>query len=271
MRIALAQVTTGRDVAANLTLVEQQVRAAAERGAELVVLPEATQRAFGHRLDDVAEPLDGPFATRVRELAEESGLTVVLGMFTPSTETRSDPGRPKVTNTLLVTGPGLHRGYDKIHLYDAFGFAESATVTAGQQLLTVEVGGLTVGFATCYDVRFPALFTALARAGADAVVVCASWAAGPGKAEQWDLLLRARALDCTSWVLACAQSEPAAAGVQAAPGAPTGIGRSAVIGPDGTVAARAGAGPELLLADVDADTVARVREQLPVLANARLS
>lgn len=269
MRVALAQVTSGEDSAANLQLVEQQVRAAAERGADLVVLPEATMRAFGHRLDDVAEPLDGPFATGARRIAERHGVHLVLGMFTPG-EPRPGPERRSVTNTLLVTGPGTHLGYDKIHLYDAFGFTESATVTAGTTPVTFRCAGVTVGLATCYDVRFPALFTRLAAAGAEVVLVCASWGAGEGKAEQWDLLLRARALDSTCWVLACGQSDPAAAGVRAVAGAPTGIGRSAVVRPDGTVVARAGAGPELLVADVDPETVARVREQLPVLANARL-
>lgn len=269
MRVALAQVTSGEDPAANLALVERQVRAAAGQGVDLVVLPEATMRAFGHRLDDVAEPLDGPFATAARRIAEQHGVHLVLGMFTPG-GARPGSERPSVTNTLLVTGPGTHLGYDKIHLYDAFGFTESATVTAGTTPVTFECAGVTVGLATCYDVRFPALFTRLAAAGAEVVLVCASWGAGEGKAEQWDLLVRARALDSTCWVLACAQSDPAAAGVPAVPGAPTGIGRSAVVRPDGTILARAGAGPELLVADVDPDTVRRVREQLPVLANARL-
>ncbi|MVA76673.1 hypothetical protein GC722_11660 [Auraticoccus sp. F435] len=270
MRVALAQVTSSSDVGENLRLVADGVARAAEQGAQLVVLPEATMRAFGHPLDEVAEPLDGPFAGEVARIAERAGVHVVVGMFTPSPEQRPGSGRRKVVNTLLVTGPGTHVGYDKIHLFDAFGFAESDTVSPGSAPLTFECGGLRVGLATCYDLRFPALFTALARAGAQAVVVAASWGAGPGKAEQWDVLVRARALDCTSWVLACGQSEPAAAGVEAVPGAPTGIGRSAVVGPDGSLLARAGAGPELLLADVDADTVERVRQQIPVLANARL-
>ena len=88
--------------------------------------------------------------------------------------------------------------YDKIHLFDAFGFTESETVAPGTELLVLTLGGVGVGFATCYDLRFPSLFTALAERGAQLICLPASWGAGPGKLEQWQLLLRARALDCTA-------------------------------------------------------------------------
>lgn len=269
MRVALAQITSGPEIAQNLELVADRLRAGAEQGAELVVLPEATMRAFGTRLDQVAEPLDGPFATRVRELAVDAGVHAVVGMFTPGHGV-APSGRPRVRNTLLVTGAEVHRGYDKVHLFDAFGFTESDTVDAGARPVTITLGGVTFGLATCYDVRFPALFTRLAADGADAVVVCASWASGPGKVEQWELLTRARALDCTSYVLACGQADPAATGVDARPGAPTGVGHSGVVGPDGVDLARAGAGAELLVAELDAVHVRDVRARLPVLRNARL-
>jgi predicted amidohydrolase len=181
-------------------------------------------------------------------------------MFTPG-----EPGT--VRNTLLVHGRGIDAHYDKIHLYDAFGFRESETVTAGTQPVQFTVDGVTFGLATCYDVRFPALFTANAAAGAQVQLLCASWGAGPGKAAQWDLLVRARAVDTTSYVLACGQSDPDAAGVEARHGAPTGIGRSAVVGPFGNLIERAGDGPEILYADVETAVVEEARRTLPVLAN----
>lgn len=272
MRIALAQITTSRDVAANLELIRDQVARAATAGARLVVLPEASMRAFGTSLGDAAEPLDGPFASAVQALADEHGVTVVLGMFTPG-----DDGR--VRNTLLVAGADTGAdegsnagpvGYDKIHLYDAFGFRESDTVTAGDEPVQITVDGTRIGLATCYDVRFPALFLRHARAGATVSVVAASWGPGPGKLEQWRLLCRARAIDATSIVLACGQSDPAAAGVDAVPGAPTGVGHSMVLSPFGEVLAEAGGGPELLLADLDLDSVTEARKTVPVLENAPL-
>ncbi|MDT7686554.1 MAG: deaminated glutathione amidase, partial [Pseudonocardiales bacterium] len=151
MRIALAQIVSTPDPGHNLGLVEEQIRAAAASGARLVVFPEATMCCFGVSLAPVAEPLDGPWASRVRELAADAGLTVVAGMFTPA-----DDGR--VRNTLLATGGGVEAAYDKIHLFDAFGFAESDTVAPGTEPVTVDVDGLTVGLTTCYDLRFPGLF-----------------------------------------------------------------------------------------------------------------
>jgi predicted amidohydrolase len=269
MRVALAQVCSSRDVSANLGLVRDRVAEAASRGARLVVFPEATMRAFGHNLDSIAEPLDGPFATAITDLAAAHGITVVVGMFTPGSPRE---GRPRVRNTLLAAGPGGVVGYDKIHLFDAFGFAESDTVEAGDQEIRISVDGVTVGLTTCYDVRFPQLFINHARAGAELIVVATSWGAGDGKQAQWEVLTQARALDSTSWILACAQADPSASGVEAKPGAPTGIGCSRVVSPTGrVVAAAGGAEPDLVIADINPDAVERARRSIPVLANARLS
>src|SRR6478609_9830101 len=136
VRIALAQIITGRELDRNLDLVRNSAREAKEGGAQLVIFPEATMRAFGNSLLDIAEPLDGPWASQVRAVAAEEGIVIVAGMFTPGS------GGQKVRNTLLVTGPGVDPSYDKIHLYDAFGFAESDTVDAGTQPVTFDVDGV---------------------------------------------------------------------------------------------------------------------------------
>ncbi|RMB85267.1 carbon-nitrogen hydrolase family protein [Streptomyces shenzhenensis] len=258
MRIALSQLTTGPDPDKNLRLVEEWTRRAADAGARVVVFPEATMACFGTPLAPLAEPLDGRWADGVREIARATGTVVVAGMFTPAPDGR-------VANTLLATGPGVEASYDKIHLYDAFGYRESDTVAAGSRTAAVDVDGVRLGLATCYDVRFPELFRAHADAGAAAVLLSASWGAGPGKADQWELLVRARALDATVWLAAVGQADP---GTPPGP-APTGIGHSRVVGPDGTVRHALGAAPELLVADLDTDEVAAVREKTSVLANRR--
>ncbi|MFF1696278.1 carbon-nitrogen hydrolase family protein [Streptomyces sp. NPDC058257] len=263
MRIALSQLTTGPEPGKNLALIEEWTARAAEAGADIVVFPEASMACFGTPLTPLAEPLDGPWATGVRAIAEAAGITVVAGMFTPA------PGG-RVANTLLATGRGVEASYDKIHLYDAFGYAESDTVAAGSRVVTIDVDGVRLGLATCYDVRFPELFRAHADAGAAATLLAASWGAGPGKVDQWDLLVRARALDATLWVAAVDQADPAAGGVEARGAAPTGVGHSMLVGPDGAVRHRLEAGPELMVTEVDADEVAAVREKIPVLANRRL-
>jgi deaminated glutathione amidase len=260
IRVSLAQVTSSIDPDENLTTLESQTRRAAEAGSTLVVFPEAMMRRFGAPLHEVAEPLDGPWAESVRKIADSFGITVVAGMFTPADEAR-------VRNTLLITGPGVDAHYDKIHLFDAFGFAESDTVAAGEDPVTVPVGGLTVGFATCYDLRFPALFQKLGSMGAQLIVVPASWGSGPGKVEQWSLLTRARALDATAYVAACGQADPTASGETVTGSAPLGVGHSAVCSPSGEVLGALGPAPDLLTVDVDAAVVAEVRAKLPVLAN----
>lgn len=261
MRIALAQIVSTPDPQQNLALVEDGVRQAADAGAALVVFPEATMCCFGVRLGPIAEPLDGPWAERVRAIAADAGLTVVAGMFTPA-----DDGR--VRNTLLATGGSVEASYDKIHLFDAYGFAESRTVAPGSKPVSITVGGVTVGLATCYDLRFPGLFQRLAAGGAAVVAVPASWGAGPGKREQWDLLVRARALDSTAFVAACDQADPGTVGRERGK-APTGIGASAVVGPLGAVQEQLGAEPGLLVADLDLDQVEQARASVPVLANRR--
>jgi deaminated glutathione amidase len=264
VRIALCQVTTTARPEENAALVARSTAEAAAAGARVVVFPEAAMAHFGVPLGGLAEPLDGPWASGVAAVARQHGVLVVAGMFTPEPDGR-------VRNTLLATdGAGTHVGYDKIHLYDAFGFAESDTVAPGTDPVTVDVDGVTFGLATCYDVRFPELFRRLADDGARAVLLSASWGAGPGKREQWELLVRARALDSTSWVLACGQADPAAAGVEVNPKAPTGIGHSLAADPYGRVTTSLGAEPGLLLVDVDTAVVEQARASIPVLANRRM-
>ncbi|WP_224389338.1 carbon-nitrogen hydrolase family protein [Pseudonocardia sp. ICBG1293] len=263
MRIALAQIVSTPDPEENLAEVERRTRAAADAGAQLVLFPEATMCCFGVPLGPVAQPLDGPWATRVREVARTAGITVVAGMFTPS-------GDGRVRNTLLATGGGVDTHYDKIHMFDAFGFAESDTVEPGTEPVVVGVGDepVTVGLSTCYDVRFPGLYQRLADDGATVLLVPASWGAGPGKREQWELLVRARAMDTGSFVVACDQADPTTVGREHGR-APTGIGYSLVAGPRGEIVDALGAEPGLLVVDVDPAAAATVREQIPVLANRR--
>jgi predicted amidohydrolase len=257
MRIALAQILSGADPEANLQLVAGYTERAADAGAVLVVFPEATMCRFGVPLGPIAEPVDGPWADGVRGIAARAGVTVIAGMFTPA-----DEGR--VTNTLLATGPGLDTHYHKIHLYDAFGFTESRTVAPGREPAVISVDGVGVGLTTCYDIRFPALYTELADRGAQLIAVCASWGSGPGKVRQWELLACARALDSTSYVAAVGQADP---GAESASGAPTGVGHSLLASPLGEVVVSAGAQPQLLIVELDPDTVADARKTLAVLSN----
>jgi predicted amidohydrolase len=255
MRIALAQIAAGTDPDVNLATVAEHTARAAADGARLVVFPEATMCRFGTSLREIAEPFDGRWADGVRAVADEHGVTVVAGMFCPA-------GDGRITNTLLATGGGVAARYDKIHLYDAFGFTESRTVAPGDRAVLIEVDGVTVGLTTCYDIRFPELYVELARRGATLITVSASWGAGPGKAEQWTLLARARALDVGGYVAAVDQAYP---GAEIAKLGPTGVGASLLASPWGEPLVTAGAEPSLLMCDIDPAVAVTAREPLGVL------
>jgi predicted amidohydrolase len=257
MRIALAQIVSGTEPGANLGLVEEHTKRAADAGAQLVLFPEATMCRFGVPLAPIAEPLDGAWASGVRAIAERAGIVVVAGMFVPA-----DDGR--VTNTLIATGPGVEAHYDKIYLYDAFGFAESKTVAPGHEPVVITVDGVRVGLTLCYDIRFPELYIELAQRGAQLITVHASWGSGPGKLEQWTLLARARAIDTTAVVAAVDQAYP---GDKIAAVGPTGVGGTVVASALGEVLASAGADPQLLVADVDLDAAQKARDTIAVLRN----
>ena len=264
MRIALAQILSGTDPAANLELVARHTRQAAEAGASLVLFPEATMCRFGVPLAPVAEPLDGRWADGVRAIAEQSGVTVVAGMFRPA-DADADH---RVTNTLLAVGRGVDTHYDKIHLYDAFGFSESKTVAPGREPVVITVDGdagpVTVGLTLCYDIRFPELYVALADLGAEVITAHASWGAGPGKLDQWNLLARARAIDTSSVVAAVGQAYP---GDEIAAAGPTGVGGSLVASALGEVLVSAGPDPQLLIHDVDLEAARKARTTVAVMSN----
>ena len=274
MRVHAVAFGSGRDAAANAALAAAAVRAGAADGADLVVLPEYTA-AFDPRGvgADLAEDLDGGFVAALRAAARESGVAVVAGTAVPEGD--------RAANVVVAIDPSgeVVGGYRKVHLYDAFGHRESDRLVAGDPAappLVRDVAGLAVGVLTCYDLRFPEVARRLVDAGAQVLLVPAAWAAGERKADHWETLLRARAIENTCYVVAAAQQ---GRGV---------VGDSLVVGPDGVVLARAagaaGADAEAVVAasvvagaavagaavaDLAADVVASVRERNPSLEHRR--
>jgi predicted amidohydrolase len=259
MRLALGQLASTDDVAANLRMVGDVVARAARAGAQLVLLPEYAmyeKKVVDASFATAAEPLDGPFGRSVSQLAERHKVSVVVGMV----ERAPDGDRP--FNTLAAFGPDgdLVARYRKIHLFDSYGFSESTWIAPAPtpEPVVFEAAGARVGLMTCYDLRFPELGRALADGGAELLAVCASWVPGEHKADQWSVLTRARAVENGCYAAAVSQAEP------------TSIGRSLLAGPAGEVLATAGALPELVVADVRLDAVASARERDPALRVRRL-
>ncbi|KQB86110.1 carbon-nitrogen hydrolase family protein [Corynebacterium lowii] len=262
MRIALAQIQATQSLVKNLRIVQDYAQRAAERGARMVIFPEATSQAFGTGcLDTQAEDYDGPFATGINDLARSLGLVIVAGMFRPAD--RTPQGTNRVWNTALIADGGELRGYDKIHTYDAFDQRESETVRPGTKPVTFEIDGVMVGVATCFDLRFPSLFQDLARRGAEVIVVPASWADGPGKLHQWRTLTAARALDTGAFIVASDMAHPG--GKRGENRGPTGLGHSAVLSPVGERLVEASYDAELVIADIAPEQVEETRRALPIL------
>ena len=185
--------------------------------------------------------------------ARTHGGTWVAGMV----ERSEDPDRPY--NTLVaVDGDGLRASYRKIHLYDSFGFKESDRLLAGPRTpLTLDVGGVSVGLITCYDLRFPELPRAMSRDGADLLVVPAAWVAGPRKVQHWRTLVAARAIENVSYVAAAGQP------------APRYTGHSMVVDPRGDVVAEGGDGEEIVTGTLSGALLEEARTENPSLRNRR--
>jgi predicted amidohydrolase len=259
VRIALGQLESGTDIAANLTAIDRFAAAAAGDGATLVAFPEyATyeKKIVDASFPAVAEPLDGPVCRELAATALRHGITLVAGVV----EASEEEGR--AYNTLVAFGPSGTRlaAYRKIHLFDAQGFGESTFIKPGPSTdpVVFEAGGARFGLMTCYDLRFPELARSLADAGAQVLLVCSSWVPGTHKTEQWLALNAARAIENSVYV----------AGVCQAP--PVSVGRSILVDPMGYVEADLGLEPGVRAVDLSLSTVARVKEQFPMFRQRRL-
>jgi predicted amidohydrolase len=261
MRVALCQLPVSPDPSVNLSRVQESLTQAAGRGADLAVFPEATLARFGTDLRAVAEPLDGPFGHGLAEAARTSGVALVAGVFEPAPD-----GRVYNTAVAYDAAGTLAAAYRKIHLFDALGERESDLVAPGSRPVVADLAGVRVGIMTCYDVRFPELARALAAGGAELIVIPTAWATGLFKEEHWVTLVRARAIENTVWVAAAGQvPDPGAPPTRA----PTGVGRSMLVDPMGTVRADLGPFAGLGVADLDSSLTKQVRAVLPVLEHRR--
>ncbi|TDD69957.1 carbon-nitrogen hydrolase family protein [Actinomadura rubrisoli] len=255
VQVAVAQFAPGEDKDGNLAAVRKLVDEAAGRGARVVVLPEFamfTASRMDERFVRSAEPLDGAFTAALGDLARRHGVHVVAGM----NERLDEPGR--ISNTLVAAGPDgtIAARYRKMHLYDAFGYKESALVRHGEiaDPETFTVDGVTFGMQTCYDVRFPEVTRRIVDAGADVLALPAEWVPGPLKEDHWRTLVRARAIENTIYVAAADQC------------APTGAGNSMIVDPMGVIVASLGEGSGTASGEVSPERVAAVREKNPALS-----
>lgn len=262
LNVAVVQLNTGDDKAANVAAALEGVDRAAATGARFVLLPETwTYMGPNEGVAVAAESIPGPLTDLLAERARRHGIYLHAGSFFEAA-----PGEPRAFNTTVVFDPAgeIIARYRKIHLFDVdlagdASYRESATVAPGDEIVTVEIDGFTVGLTICYDLRFPELFRILALRGADAIIVPAAFAMTTGR-DHWEILLRARAIENTAYVVA-----PAQVGVH--PPGRACYGRSQVIDPWGVVLAKAPDRPIVITATLDLAALRDVRRQIPSLAN----
>jgi predicted amidohydrolase len=229
---------------------------------QLVALPEGALCFAGPEGANLAlqEPLGaGQWQQQLAMLAQEFRIYLLCGTFpTQSTE----PHRFAASSLLFSPAGELVADYQKIHLFDAAisdntgRYQESAQTLAGDKAVVVDLPGLKLGLAICYDVRFAGLFQHYAAAGCQLLTLPSAFTTVTGAAH-WHTLLRARAIECQSYVLAPAQTGTHANGRQT-------YGHSLIIDPWGQVLADAGTTPGVIFADVDLAELAKLRQQMPI-------
>ena len=265
-RVAVLQMTSGVDPDANLAAIRDAAREAAAEGAAALFAPEMAllldrdrERSAGHIFSDEARH----WPERLTTLAIESGLMLVVGA-------PAGGGEGKRRNRQYVCMPSGEppAHYDKIHMFDVDlssgeSWRESNAYEAGDRVVTIADTALgTLGLATCYDMRFPALFEALGQRRCDVIAIPAAFTVPTGKAH-WHTLLRARAIEASAFVVAAAQVGRHEDGRET-------YGHSLVIDPWGEVLLdMGGEGPGVGYADIDLARIGEVRAQVPSLANRR--
>lgn len=264
-KAACVQLNSGNDMDANLRAAEDAIRGAAAGGAQLIMLPEYAALLDGSgrvmRENSHVEE-QHPALAKLRALALETKTWILAGSLT----IKIDAERMVNRSFLLAADGAIAARYDKIHMFDVTlpsgkVIKESSAYQPGDQAVIAATPWGPLGMTICYDLRFPQLFRALAKAGALFLAVPSSFQRETGTAH-WHALLQARAIENLSYVFA-----PAMCGDH--PGNRMTYGHSLIIDPWGRIIAELGTEPGIIIADINVDEVLRVRGMLPSLEHDR--
>ena len=266
-RIACVQVNSGDDMGANIAVAESFARDAAKAGAKLIGFPEnvAFMAPDGRGVREAARDVAShPALARFRALAGELEVWLLVGSLGIA---GADASGRVANRSFLIDATGrIVATYDKIHMFDVElpggeHYRESETFHPGAQAMVAATPMGRIGLTICYDLRFPYLYRALAKAGAELIAVPSAFTRTTGTAH-WHTLLRARAIETGAYVFAPAQCGTHPRGRQT-------FGHALVVNPWGEVIADGGDAPGFVVADIDLAMVARVRAQLPSLTHDR--
>ena len=269
MKTALVQLNSSDDPDRNLSQTRSLIDDAAGRGARLVLTPEVTNcvsASRSHQSGVLRREAEDHTLASLRAQAAERGIWLLIGSLALKT---GDPDGRFANRSFLISPEGMVAArYDKIHMFDVEvsqteTYRESAGYRPGDKGVLATIENLTLGMTICYDVRFPHLYRSLAQAGAGAIAVPSAFSPVTGAAH-WEVLLRARAIENGSYVLA-----PAQTGVhmsQAGRARET-FGHSLAIDPWGNILADAGTEPGIIIVDLNPDEVAKARKRIPSLSH----
>ena len=266
--VACIQMASGPNVDANLLEVQRLVGKAATDGARLVVLPE-NFAYMGHRCSDIWSIKEASGRGRLQDflckLARKHGLWIVGGTIPVAIE-----GSEKVRSAcFVIDDEGRIAGrYDKLHLFDVMlvdadeEYNESSAIQPGDHTLVVETPFGNIGVAICYDLRFPELFRAMLSQQPDIIAIPSAFTAATGRAH-WEPLLRARAIENLSFVVAAAQGGFHVSGRET-------WGHSMIVDPWGTILGELPNGAGYVTADLDIDLLRTTRRNFPSLDHRRI-
>lgn len=263
---ACVQVNSGTELAPNLVAAADGIRRAADQGATLIGVPEYVGGVVYGRDAAMARAwseAEHPGIPHFQSLARETGATLLIG----SLSVLVAGGRKIANRSYLISAAGtVLAHYDKVHMFDVDlpggdRYRESSVFEPGNQAVVVPGPWGGIGLSICYDVRFASLYRQLAQAGATILTVPAAFTKTTGEAH-WHTLLRARAIETGSFVIAPAQWGTHERGRQT-------YGHSLIIDPWGAVLADAGEGVGVVTAELDLDRVAEVRATIPALKHDR--
>ncbi len=271
MRAAILQLNSSDDPSENLSQTQMWVRQAAEGGAKFVFTPEvsncvSTSRA--QQIEVLRRQDDDETLAELCKLARELYISISIGSLAVKTD---DPDGRFTNRSFLINPLGeIIAQYDKIHMFDVQisateTYRESAGYRPGEKAVVAETELGKIGMAVCYDMRFPLLANALTQAGAQILLYPSAFSPVTGAAH-WHSLLRARAIETGCYVIAAAQT-----GVHRSSGAKSRstFGHSLVVSPWGEVLLDAGTGAGVYAFDIEMDNVAKARQKVPSMLNAR--
>lgn len=265
LKVACLQLNSGPEIAPNLKTIGDLTRRAVDNGAEFVAMPEncAMLEPRRPKLLEKVEPEESHSAlAALRALAAETGVTLLVGSLAVKL------GPEKVANRSFLLDPtgGIVASYDKLHMFDVTlpsgeSYRESSTFQPGSRAVVAPTPWGKLGMTVCYDLRFPALYRALAESGAEMLSVPSAFTRTTGQAH-WHILLRSRAIETGCFVIAPAQTGEHAEGRKT-------YGHSLIVDPWGVVLADGGEDVGVVSAEIDLGRVAEVRAMVPSLAHGR--